>query len=302
MIVNQIIYQSKQRVWEQRACVRSRPRIIINKDADQYYYPLDRVPIALHPNVQRLGEQAKCWLLVQALYKYLRDIALVETDTVVSTSLKLINDSCQYQFPQTLIVDLMSVVVDEGYHAYIALDFARQVEQITQIKPVTLPNKIELTHALELTKSTCDVKIHPELEYIAVCIAENTITKDLASIKARDDVVPEFYTMVADHMLDEGRHCMIFTSTLALIWQQMPTTKKSELIKVLPHFIHHYLDLTIQINFDRQCLLELGLNNHNIEQVINDSYKVSLENTVKEHPMRVNISNVLTRAGIELVY
>lgn len=303
-IENDFLYQSKQRLWEQKACVKKNSRITIEVvQASFNLYPKDRIPILIHPLLRDMAADKKEWLIVQSLYKYLHDIAYIETDIVITICNELINCEKNYQLPYALRSDLLTVIVDEGYHAYVAMDFMQQVMAQTNIEPIHMPGMIELRLALNEVGSTIDENLNKELRYIAVCLAENTITKDLATIKGTEHINPAFFQIVSDHMLDEGRHALIFSALLNVLWQQMSEPKKMQLIQILPKFIDRYLNISIQKQFDINILNHINIKDTDINQIISDTYKSnSISTTIGDlHPMRRNIYSILDRAGIHLV-
>ncbi|WP_149289680.1 hypothetical protein [Francisella orientalis] len=72
-----------QEKWERRATVRSRSRIVYDKAATGYYYPISRAPLAIHPYISLKGEKAREFLLIQSLYKYSNDIASIEQELLM---------------------------------------------------------------------------------------------------------------------------------------------------------------------------------------------------------------------------
>ena len=74
-----------QEKWESRATVRSRPRNVFDSSNSGYFYPMSRQPIAIHPLLQKMGDEAIQFLLIQSLYKYSNDISKIETKIVNNT-------------------------------------------------------------------------------------------------------------------------------------------------------------------------------------------------------------------------
>ena len=77
--------------WDRAAIVRSRPRRLLNEQDSQstLFFPLERLPLCLHPRVAALGEQALRYIQVQTLYHYLNGIANIELDIINDSSYNL---------------------------------------------------------------------------------------------------------------------------------------------------------------------------------------------------------------------
>lgn len=110
-----------------------------NRTANQPFFPLERLPLCLHPQVAALGEQALRYIQVQTLYQYLHGIANIELDIINDSSYKLYKNAVGVDFPLEMRLDALTVVVDESYHALVALDLINQVEQMTSIAPLPMP-------------------------------------------------------------------------------------------------------------------------------------------------------------------
>jgi hypothetical protein len=117
-------YRSKVDRWDKVASVRSRPRRFIGENNTAgYYYPIARQPLCIHPLVQGRGEEDIKFILIQTAYKFMRDIAFVETEIINNTAQKIYSNRFSFKFPLELRLDILSVIIDEAYHAYVALDF-----------------------------------------------------------------------------------------------------------------------------------------------------------------------------------
>lgn len=112
------------------------------------FLPLERLPLCLHPRVAALGEQALRYIQVQTLYHYLNGIANIELDIINDSSYKLYKNAVGVDFPLEMRLDALTVVVDESYHALVALDLINQVEQMTSIAPLPMPKDTEASYAL----------------------------------------------------------------------------------------------------------------------------------------------------------
>lgn len=293
-------YTSKLPQWNKFSSVRSRPRRLLEGNPRDYFYPIQRKPICAHPLVQKLGEDKIQFILLQSAYKFMQDIAFVEVQLINNTATKIYNGSLRYVFPTSIRYDLLSIIVDESYHAYVALDFIDQLQRHTEIKMLDTSIEVELLQSIEKFIHLFSENDSREVfEIIAICIGENTLTKELFNIKSSSNINKIFHHVMSDHMIDEGRHSDIFSIILRELWQRIPETFKLKIAEILPEFIIDYLKPDLHIRFDRLLLNAVGLNDTETQQVINETYTEHSSKTLKmKNPIFENIIKVLTRARL----
>lgn len=266
------VYKGKQSAWDRYASIRSRPRRYLAKDIDEFYFPHSRQPLCAHPLIVELGKDVEKYILIQSAYKFMHEIAMLETEMVNVAATKVANNRFSFQFPDDLRQDAITVVIDEAYHAFVAIDFMKQIEARTGIKPIAQPVQNPNTKAIELVNQHLTKNLHDVFQLIAVCISEHTLTKELINIGKEGKALKSFSEVMSDHVLDEGRHAMIFSDILTMFWQHLDEESKCEIGKYLPLFIREYLNTEEQIEYDRNILRSLNLPESKITQIINDTH------------------------------
>jgi len=265
-------YKSKETQWEKFAAVRSKARRMLDQSVDGYFYPLPRQPIIVHPYVEKLGETAKQFILIQSMYKYLNDIANIEKDVINKVAYKITKNEYFIDFTRDIRHDALSIIIDESYHAYVALDFINQVEQYTNIKPLPLPQVTELSLAIEQISNLLETELRNHFEFISVCIAEHALTNDLIVIAKEKQVHPSFYYVMHDHALDEGRHAKYFSDMLRIYWGAMKESDKNMLGPLLVELLRRYISLDLQKHFDESILSFLGVEEEIISKIIQETH------------------------------
>ncbi len=282
--------------WEKRATARSRPRVVYDQEAKGYYYPISRTPLAIHPMVMAKGERAIEFLLIQSLYKYSNDIATIETRVVNETISKVIANQMPIEFNEEQRINLHTVMVDEAYHAYVAFDAMLQIENHTGIKALPLPEVIEIEKAMIKVKNKLDNQYHSIFDLICVCLAENTLTKEIMAMTDQEETHPFFQKIIKDHLADETRHSGIFYQLLKFIWINLNEDYKQHIGNIIVDFIQEYLSMTVQTKFDTQVLNTLGFSCEETSNIIDETYGGF--KLTKDHPMLKNIMILLHKAGM----
>lgn len=242
-------YRSFADTWEARATIRTRPRRMVEDD-HRLIYPLSRQPLALSATLQRDCPHLRDFVLVQSLYKFINDVVIFETEIVDRTARRIAKDTFAVRFPFACRYDAMTVVVDEDYHALVALDFLQQTIALTQVEPIGLPAEIELSRAIPAALQHVPARLRDAVELICVGIAENTLTDDVAAFARDDTVKPSVKGLMADHLMDEGRHSSFWARLTRIYWQSAPEADREAIAQVLPVFLAQYLTSDIQQRFD----------------------------------------------------
>lgn len=293
-------YKTTQKAWERFASIRTKPTRIIQLDSEKpYFYPLRRQPLCLHPIVKKLGEDAIRFILIQSAYKFMGDIAFIETEVVNNIANKIASNKLPIKFPDSVKQDALTIVIDETYHAYVAQDFMKQVKALTGYGLIQDWTETNLSSAIELCKAKLPAHLKDYFELIAVCIGENSITQELVKISEDESTNKAFYQVNADHAIDEGRHSRIFKTILKHTWQQLEKADRIALAKVFPEFLRLYLRQDTQIAYDKAVLQKLNLEVEDIEKILSDTHiAYTKENFGQVNPIVRNIITLLEKTNV----
>jgi len=224
------------------------------EDDERLIYPLSRQPLVLSETFLRECPQQRDFALVQTLYKFINDVVIFETEIVDKTARSIAKNRFAVPFPFACRYDAMTVVVDEDYHALVAMDFMQQTVAMTGIEPIRLPDEIELSRAIPAAVALAPEHLRSAVELICVAIAENTVTGDVAAFARDDSVKPSIKGLMADHLLDEGRHSSFWARMVRIYWYTANAADRETIAQILPVFIGHYLTNDIQKAFDLRLI------------------------------------------------
>ncbi|WP_162261941.1 diiron oxygenase [Legionella londiniensis] len=266
-------YQSNQPQWERTASVRSKPRrLLTDEENPEFYFPPEQQTLCVHPLIEKMGAEVKKTILIHSLYKYLNDIANIEKDIINQTAYKITKNDYFIEFSRDIRHDALSVIIDESYHAYVALDFLHQVEEKTSISAFELPKETALSHAIKNIKAELPTECIDNFELIATCIAEHALTNDLIAVSKAKNMSRTFYYVMQDHAQDEGRHARYFEHLLAVFWEALPIEQKEIIGPFLPKLIHQYFNPSFQRAYDEQILNLLNIAPDQIQIILNDTH------------------------------
>ncbi|MEB0094278.1 diiron oxygenase [Pseudomonas sp. CCI1.2] len=280
-------YVSFADAWEGRATIRTRPRRMVEND-EKLIYPLSRQPLVLSETFTRECAHLREFALVQSLYKFINDIVIFETEIVDKTARSIAKNTFAIGFPFACRYDAMTVVVDEDYHALVAMDFMQQTIALTGIEPIELPGEIELSRAIPTALSLAPGHLRSAVELICVAIAENTVTNDVAAFAKDDSVKQSIKGLMADHLLDEGRHSGFWARLVSIYWSAAPQSDRDCIAQIMPVFIRHYLTNDIQKGFDYDLIDHLPIADMIKQQLKNETQAVSFP-VNRHHPLVGNI-------------
>lgn len=287
--------------WYANATVRNSPRIIVpDSAADEYIYPRTRQPVSEHPKVIALGHQAVNYVLAQSTYKYMYEIGLLETKYVIDCGLKIVNDQIMPGAASEIDkLDALTIVIDEGYHAHVALDFIIQMKNKVGIAPLQVPQTNGNLDAVGRAFALLPEQAHRDFELLSVCLAEHTLTKDLLSIGKEKDATRTFTQVMTDHVSDEGRHATYFANMVKRNWLAMSEENRVLIGQMLPAYLDDYLAGDEDREFDRLVLNACGLSREDVEEVLRDTsagYYEAMHGYI--HSTKINLINLLRRMGV----
>ncbi|MPQ85401.1 diiron oxygenase [Pseudomonas sp. MAFF 730085] len=294
--MNAADYRSFAEDWERRATIRTRPRRLLEND-DRLIYPLCRQPLVLSATFVEHCPQWRDFVLVQSFYKFLNDVVIFETEIVDKTARSIAKNRFSQPFPLACRYDAMTVVVDEDYHALVALDFLQQTIEMTGIPPLELPGQIELSRALPAAQALAPPHLRDAVELIGVAIAENTVTHDVAAFSKDDSVKSSVRGLMADHLFDEGRHAQFWTHVVRIYWHAASPTDRDSIAETLPTFLAHYLTNELQKRFDLQLIDHLDVS-ANVRRALRDDVAALDFPITRQHPLLVNIMGFLHHSGV----
>lgn len=280
-------YVSFAEAWEGRATIRTRPRRIVEND-QKLIYPLSRQPLVLSETFTRECPHLRDFALVQSLYKFINDVVIFETEIVDKTARSIAKNNFAIRFPFACRYDAMTVVVDEDYHALVAMDFMQQTIAMTGIEPIELPGEIELSRAIPAALQLAPEHLLSAVELICVAIAENTVTNDVAAFAKDDSVKQSIKGLMADHLLDEGRHSGFWSRLVRIYWHTAPETDRECIAQIMPVFIAQYLTHSIQKSFDFTLIEQLATND-TVKQALRDETSATAFPINRHHPLIGNI-------------
>jgi hypothetical protein len=282
--------------WEGRATIRTRPRRMVEND-EKLIYPLSRQPLVLSETFSRDCAHLRDFALVQSLYKFINDVVIFETEIVDKTARSIAKDNFAIRFPFACRYDAMTVVVDEDYHALVAMDFMQQTIALTGIQPIQLPQEIELSRAIPAALALAPDHLRSAVELICVAIAENTVTNDVAAFAKDDTVKQSIKGLMADHLLDEGRHSGFWARLVRIYWHTAPASDQQLIAHILPVFISQYLTNDIQKSFDFVLIDSLPVD-ESVKQSLRDETQAMCFPINRHHPLVGNVMRFFTNSSM----
>jgi hypothetical protein len=280
-------YVSFADAWESRATIRTRPRRMVENDT-KLIYPLSRQPLVLSDTFTRECAHLRDFALVQSLYKFINDVVIFETEIVDKTARSIAKNRFTIRFPFACRYDAMTVVVDEDYHALVAMDFQQQTIALTGIEPIELPDEIELSRAIPGAVALAPAHLRSAVELICVAIAENTVTHDVAAFAKDESVKQSIKGLMADHLLDEGRHSGFWSRLVRIYWSSAPESDRECIAQIMPMFIRQYLTNDIQKGFDYDLIDHLQIAGTIKQQLKDEALAVTFPIN-SHHPLVGNI-------------
>ena len=286
--------------WYGSATVRHSPRILLSaQSGHDELFPRTRQVLAEHPLVVAGGPFAVSYVLAQSVYRQMHEVALLETRLVIDCSIKIANRQIMPEATDADRLDALSVIVDEAYHAHVAMDFIDQVKQQTGIAQLPVAPDNSSLQALEDARTSLSEEMRADFELIAVCVAEHVLIKDIVAARREEKLAPAFTRLMSDHASDEGRHAAFFSDLTRRCWVRMSEPSRQAIGTVLPGFIKAYTAGDAGREFDRAMLAGCGLPQAAVEEAIEQTDPAYQEIREMHVEMtRAHLMKLLQRTGV----
>lgn len=285
--------------WYATATVRNTKRILVpERSRGEFIFPRSRQLMSSHPAITAMGDDAIAYVLAQSAYQYMYEIGLLETRFVIDCALNIVNGRMG-DVGDDKKREALTIVIDEGYHAYVALDFIIQMKAKTGIVPVDVPSTNGNLSAVRRALHKLPASIHDDFQLISVCLAEHTLTRDLLSIGKEKDATATFTQVMTDHVADEGRHANYFAKLMKAHWSLLPESTKTLIGTMLPAYLDDYLAGDLERVFDRKVLASMDIAPRQADAVIRDT-QAEFERNTNDYIRKTkdNLVKLLQRTGI----
>jgi hypothetical protein len=283
--------------WNERALVRNkRPKPDVSKAGPEDFFPIGRQPLMSHPQVMEMSEDVHRTVLIQSSYKYMNDIAMTEMDPVIESSMRIASDGLSFRFPDLYKSIALTIAVDESYHALVARDYMEEVEKVTGLRPLPMPEGTDLRRAAAGAKALLPYQLRDGFDIITVSIAENTLTREIIELLRTQPDQSPFGVTVREHLSDEAQHCGFFLRLLRFYWRSLSNAERAALGEHLVPFVRAYLSTNTEEVFGRAILAEIGFSREEANGIIAEVYGGFSLGTW--HPMLASISDLLRGAEV----
>lgn len=288
-------YISSQSQWEKYSSLRTRPRRIL-KDEENIgdYFPESRQPILAHPLLQNIDSEKRKFVLAQSLFLYMNEIAHIETDIINYGALGVLRDRYSYIFPFEIKFDALSIIIDESYHAYVAMDFMRQVAEYENFEVLPFPKESALSQAIAKTKVDLPPDLSVQWDLIAIAIAEHALTNDLLVVAKVKGVCKTFFHVMHDHVLDEKRHANFFEYVLRLFWSKLEEKDKKILGPLIPKLVAEYNNPNMQKEFDLKILNAIEISDKDSQDIVEATH-------FGWKDQKIDTGNIVSRQMIDML-
>lgn len=267
--------------WYEKATVRYTPRIIVpDYTSDALIYPIALSIICEHPLVAARGEDVKSFILTQSAYRFLYGVGLLETKFVIRCSLDLVHDRI-FPIDDVKRLQALTVIIDEGYHAHVALDYIVQMKEKSGIAPLSVPQTNRKLDATARAYALLPAQLRMDFQLLAVTLAENVLTNEIATMGREKELTQSYITLMTDHVADEGRHSSYFNDLMKVRWAQLDESTQKTFGTLLPTFLDDFLGVDPHRGFERDMLDECDFSRSDVQQILDDTQDTYLHNQAK---------------------
>ncbi|CAN5898282.1 diiron oxygenase [soil metagenome] len=259
--------------WDRRATVRGQRRYRLTPDAiDKELYPESLLSILGHPAIVARGAETRRRIVVLAACAFQEAIAGIETDLVADLCSRLANEGAGVPVPGAVRQVALTIATDELYHAYVAREFATDIERLTGIPAMASDgSRPPLYAAVTFVRDTAPAGLRRSAETMALCIAEHFVTEELFGVAKDSAPDSPFHFMLREHLIDEGRHQAFFQHLMRHLWETSDDAARVGLGRLIPGFLAAFLDPEFYRRTDGHILDRLGFGLAERERIVGET-------------------------------
>jgi hypothetical protein len=286
-------------LWYERATVRKTPRVHVpGYSIDELIYPIAHLAICDHPFVLAAGPEIRSYMLTQAAYQFLYNVALMEIQSIIQGCLNIIQNFSD-DLSDLERLQALTVIIDEGYHAHVAQDYILQMMKKSGIEPLQIPKTNQKLATISKASANLPPELRADFEVLALTLTENVLTDQVASLGREQDLAKSFTALMMEHAKDEGRHSIFFTGLMKRRWAKLPQSTQESFGALLPAYLDDYFEIDRTRAFEKQILSGCSFSPDDAAKVISETDHAFIEGQKRmAEKSKARLYRVLKQIGV----
>ncbi|MEM7717012.1 MAG: diiron oxygenase, partial [Cyanobacteria bacterium P01_A01_bin.68] len=233
--------------WNEKSWIRSKP---MRQDSIVGLpFSPDLVPLANH---SAIAQDDNLWMTVLAyrLLAHLQFTTLLELNHVnpICSALSLGSAPINLNIQQRN--DALKIYCDEAGHALFVELFSNQVKNTFTLGDSVLGRPV-FEKVIETIIAENQTILSPDLiKLFFVTISETLVTKVLKQVPSDPKVANVVRDVIGDHAADEALHGAYFQALFPLLWQNLSSLEKQEMVRLLPRLVWAFLGPDYDVEYN----------------------------------------------------
>ena len=190
-------------------------------------------------------DELKQWILLQSLYHYCQDLATNKLGLLTEVCTSIITSKGDFDFSNEQKQIASSIIVDEGYHSFLALAIRDEISKLNKIHYIKLPdNKTVIESKLEAAATLINPANVNSFRIVIAGLVKAVMSAEITFLlEAQSEVNPPasiFYRLQKIRQHDETRHLCFFLHLLELYWQKLHINVKADIMPAIQLFVEYY--------------------------------------------------------------
>ena len=262
--------------WQRRAMIRAQEPFNLEAYPEQqnrFHYPRAKLPICLHPIVIARGEETTRFLLLQACFQFMEEIASIEENIVIDINTKLLNRIYMPYLSDSHRQVLRSISIDEYFHSMTGWNYRDQLKLLTGCDSIAFKASSTQDAMAQQSQSIEDSEVKAFFEINVLCLVENTITDSLLDYAKDKRCHDAFMDFNMSHIQDEAHHSKFYREMLITAYKNTDVNIQKEVAMLLPVFIRKSLDdHEEKCNYNYILLKHSGFSEGEADTIISETY------------------------------
>ena len=262
--------------WQRRAMVRSQEPFSLDaypERRDRFHCPRVKLPICMHPMVMARGAEMIRFMLLQACYRFMDEIAGTEENIVIDINTKILDRSYMSHLDSSYHQVLRSINIDEYFHSMTGSSYRDQLQARTEREPIEFRAPSMRGEMRRQSSRIEDSAVQELFEVSVLCLIENTVVKSLLDCTKDAGCHGAFMDFIRRMLQDEAFHGGFYRELLRTAYQCIDIDIHESVARIMPEFIRNSLHAYEgQRSYARTLLEYCGFSSQQTEIIVAETY------------------------------
>ena len=263
---------------------------------DRFHCSRVKLPICMHPLVTARGEETTRFMLLQACYRFMEEIADTEDNIVIDINRKILDRSYMAHLDDSCHQVIRSINVDEYMHGVASSNYLDRLKARTRCEPIQFKAPSTRDEMIRQSRQIEDAEVRELFEISVLCLIENAVSNSLLDYTKDERCHDAFKAFNGRLLKIEAFHGQFYRELLMTAYRRAGIDVQESVARIVPAFIRTSLHAYEGRRDYAHILLEhCGFSDKQAETVVSETYPETSD------ACRFSTLNVAAARSLELL-